>query len=288
MTAIAPLTGFDLGALIDTGLQAERALEDGWHHADGYWHASALMMCSRRNILWQAGFATDGVPRSGGMNFQLGHAIHERLERWASSYAQLEPRFELVNVEGVDVATGRLLIGQLEEIKLKARNDILFRWEGELVLAEIKSERSDCPICKRGGAAYWRQQDMTRLGLPAPVKESHLVQGTATAMCYEPHYGPIRQARAWYWGKNDYLIDQVPFEVSNPAVREFVRERCLELTRLFEEYTRHGELPGRIDPGDKPNIWQCTPRGQRDIVVPGDEVKGLYCPARSVCFRSNG
>jgi len=277
---ITPITGFNLIALIDAGLAQESAEEGTWHQPDGYWHASSLTMCPRRNVLWQAGYATDGVPRSGAMNFQLGHAIHERIERWAATYAAVEPRFELVCVE-----TG----GRLDDIRLAAKPDFIFRWEGELVLAEIKSERSACPICKRGGAKQYRVNEAHDEGLPTPIKKEHWVQGTASAMCLEPGLGPIRQGRAFYWGKNDYLLESVPFSTDDPSIRQWIWDRCLYLTDLHLKFKNQGMLPERIAPGTRDD-WQCRPRGARDADDPAAgqmDPRGLYCPARSVCMASN-
>jgi hypothetical protein len=285
--AVTPITGFDLIQLVDAGLAAEAASE--WHEPDGYWHASALMMCPRRNVLWQAGYATDGNARSGAMNFQLGHAIHERIETWAHHYQSVEPRFELVNVEGQDCRTGEFIVGKRDDIKLKARPDFIFRWEGELVIAEIKSERSECPICKKGGAKQYRVKEAHDEGLPTPIKKEHWVQGVASAMCYEEHYGPIKQGRAFYWGKNDYLLESVPFSTDAPSIRQWIVDRCKYLTNLHYAFTKLGELPARISPGTRDD-WQCRPRGVRDSDDPSKgetDPRGLYCPARVVCYASN-
>jgi hypothetical protein len=276
--SITPISGFNLFKLVDAGLAAETANE--WHEPDGYWHASSLTMCPRRLVLWQAGLATDGVPRSGAMNFALGHDIHAHIERWAPHYAAVEPRFELVGVE---------LSGQLDDLRLKARCDILARWEGELILFEIKSERSGCTFCKRGGATHFRIKEAADEGFPTAVKKEHWVQGTAQAMCLEAKYGPIKQARAIYWQKNDFLLDTVPFSTDDTQIRQWIADRCHQLTDLHYQFKNQGALPQRITPGTRDD-WQCRPRGPRDSDDPQagqmDE-RGLYCPARAVCMRSN-
>lgn len=283
--ALQPMTGFSFGDLIDAGLEADEKADGDWHKPDGAWHASSLGGCTRQAILARAGFGVDGTPRSGLMTFSMGHAIHDRVERWAKAYEAVEPRFKLVEVEVGGTRDWSVFNndGVTRRTRLKAKPDMICSWEGRLSVFEIKSERSACPFCKKGGAAYWREKEAAELGYASPVKYEHWLQMTASAMVREPVLGPILEGRTLYVGKNDWLIQAVPVDVGDAIMRSNVVSRLQELERAWAGYVESGTLPKRISPADKSNAWRCdlrTPSERKGEFDP----RGRYCPARSACM----
>jgi hypothetical protein len=268
--SVSALTGFDFGRLVDAGLMADKAAENAWHKPDGRWHASSLGDCPRAQILKRAGI-DEGQTRSSLLTFALGPAVHDSVERWAESYAAVEPRFEVLYTE----------VGWVHPtLNLKAKPDLVGAWEGAPFVLEIKTERGGCPICKRGGADYWRQKRSAEFGYPTPVDYNHWLQATASAMCAEQSTGPIAQGRVLYVTKNDWFLDAVPVSLDDPIMRAEVVRRVETLDKLWAEYQARGALPPRIDPGDKDMIWRCDLRRKDEL----DGGKGRWCTVREACM----
>jgi hypothetical protein len=267
------LTGFNFGALVDAGLTADRLAEGDWHVPDGYWHASALADCPRAQVLKRAGI-DEGHTRSSLMTFELGHAVHASVERWAESYAAVESRFQLICTER----------GFLHPtLNLKAKPDMIGSWEGEPFILEIKTERGGCPVCKRGGADHWRRKQAEELGYPSPVDSSHWLQATASAMCAEPDLGPIAQGRILYVTKNDWFLSAEPVALDGAGMRDEVARRVRHLDECWQRFVSRSALPLRL--ADPDQIWRCAPR-RKDECEGEADMRGRWCTVRAACMQA--
>lgn len=258
------LPGLDLGRIFEEGFRTRTDPDDDWHREKPetwHYHASGLSGCPRQQVLRRLGHDTDGVTLSSALTFEVGHAYHRLLERFCGAYEAVEPRFKVLATEAG--GTHRVL-------PLRARCDLLFSWEGELVLADLKTEAPQ--------AASRRRAEMALYGYPAPYRHEHRIQLAAQAMVIESLMmlpEPINQGRALYLNKVNYQVDQVPVAIDQGA-----RELVYLLVQGNEvDFARHEQdgkwLPPRLAAPDE--VWRCQPRSETDD-------RGKWCPCRSYCM----
>lgn len=253
------LSGLDLWKIIETGVQQRLAMVDPWHD-DDLWHASGLSDCTRAQILKKSGLGTDGITTESALNFELGHYWHKQFEQDARAYEAVEPRFKVIAAE---------VGGEHPELRLKARCDLLFSWEGMEVICDYKTEH---PF-----ARDHRVKDAQKLGQSSAYKWEHRVQVAATALVLE-HLGVakhVEHARLVYLNKANLSVDQVPVPITE-GDRQFVIRRIKELEDWKHAFATTQALPMMVT---APDDWRCKPRAKNDE-------RGLYCTARSACMEA--
>lgn len=256
------LQGFDFTKILEAAIDARGVSE--WHQESDddpdkpfSWHASALGGCPRAQILKRAGLAIDGLTLKSKLNFEVGHIVHGLFENGAAVYKDIEPDFELVASE---------FGARHETLNLAAKCDSLVRWQGDLVLLELKTEHEL--------AAKRRKEDAAERGAISSARPEHALQATATAMCLEPHFGPIEQARICYVSKNNLWTDQQPIAL-NQELRTEVTRRVQILDAMWEAYKRDQSLPAKLS--HPKEVWMCSPRSTSDP-------KGKWCQSRTACM----
>lgn len=257
------LPGLDLGRIFEEGFRTRTDPDDDWHRelpTAWHYHASGLSGCPRQQVLRRLSHDTDGITLSAALTFEVGHAYHRLLERFCGAYEAAEPRFRVLATEAG---------GTHPYLPLRARCDLLFSWELELILADLKTE------APQAGARRRAEQEV--YGYPYPYRYEHLLQVTAQAMVIEELMGlnePIRQGRILYLNKVNFAVDQVPVELSGHA-----RGQVLRMVKAHEQrfayYERTGELPPRLAAADE--VWRCQPRSETDE-------RGKWCSCRSYCM----
>ena len=256
--------GLDLGQIFEAGFRTREASEaDSWHneHANPlgwHWHASAVAGCPREQVLKRAGLAKDGITLDSALTFELGHYWHSLMEKFAPAYAAEEDRFKVVLLEQG---------GYHKDIPLAARCDLLFSWQDELILADLKTEK---PFAKAR-----RQQEADLKGYPYPYKWEHMIQLHATAMVLES-LNPemeILEGRLLYLDKSSFQVDQVPCPIT-PAGRSSVAALVAGLEQAWARYELDGTLPEKLSASG--DVWKCAARSDTNP-------KGKWCAARSYC-----
>lgn len=264
---------------IDSGTDAPRWHEilvssfgrSEWHEppaADAvwYWHASGLSQCTREQILKRAKLATDGIRVESRNVFEIGHLYHALAQFGMEQLQQYE-----------DIRTE--IGGQHPVIPLAARADIVYRYQGEWVIFENKTESEF--------AGKHRREERDENGSSA--RHEHQVQVTAQAMVLEQELGRIDFAYVAYIGKESGNVDQQPVLITD-ALRTEVEARVNKLEVAWFDWALSGILPPMLPDEQKTGrdrkpymapAWQCRARGD-------DDPKGLYCQARSTCFQLKG
>jgi hypothetical protein len=262
-TGTRPLPGLDLRAIFSEGFRGREDANDKWHVEDPEnwsYHASSLVGCPRAAVLSRAGMATDGITLEAALTFEVGHCYHRLLENFCYAYEKVEPRFKVLAVEAG---------GKHPFLPLKARCDLLFSWEDEPILCDLKTE---APL-SRGR----RVDDQSKYGYPFPYRFEHQIQVAAQALVIEQLMRmprTITQGRILYINKVTMACDQVPVAIDEAA--RLTVARALEKNfDNWEAYKATGALPPQLGAADE--VWRCKAR------TPVDPM-GLYCQARSSCF----
>lgn len=250
---------------------------DSWHEApkEGepwFWHASSLCQCPREAILKRAKLATDGIRVESQNTFAIGHTYHAL----AQFGMELLGQYPEVHTE----------IGSKHRtLPLTARADLIYKHEDEWYIVDWKTESSF--------AGKHRREEATN---GTTARHEHQIQVTAGAMCLEDHDqsgdvigAPLpRFDRGWviYINKESGEIDQQPVEITAELRRE-VDHRLADLENAWLDAALNGILPPLLPDEEKTGrdrkkymapAWQCRPRSDSDP-------KGLYCQARSQCFK---
>jgi hypothetical protein len=242
---------------------------DDWHEQpkEGepwFWHASSLCQCPRETILKRAGIATDGIRVESKNTFAIGHTYH--------ALAQFGMEL-LGQYEGIKTEIG----GKHSTLPLAARADLIYWHESENYIVDWKTESSFSGKHRREEA---------KEGTTA--RHEHQIQVTAGAMVLESIDDDYRFSNGWvvYINKESGEIDQQPVEIT-AELRDEVKHRLLALENAWSAASTDGTLPPMLPDEEKTGrdrkkymatAWQCRPRSETDP-------KGLYCQARSACFK---
>jgi hypothetical protein len=255
------MSDLDLARIFELGFKEKATdAEESWHREDPeHWnyHASGLVGCPRQMVLRRQGHDTDGLTLSAQLTFEVGHAYHRLLERFCGAYEAAEPRFRVLATEAG--GTHRVL-------PLRARCDLLFSWEGEPILCDLKTEAPS--------ADYRRRMEAEKYGYAAPYRHEHLIQITAQAMVIESILmlpKPIERGVVLYINKVNYNVDQVPVLLDENA-RKYVYE-AVARHEVWWVAQPH-RLPPKLAAPDE--VWRCQPRSESDA-------RGKWCVCRSYC-----
>ena len=264
------LPGLDLNQIMLLGARNRMAEHSPWHEESNLswnWHASSLGDCSRAQCLKRRGLDLDGHTEEAQAFFDLGSWWHRRWERDCLLYEEAEPRFKVHAVEAG---------GRHPNINLKARMDMLFSWDGNFVVLDVKTEQSF--------ARKHRVDDAERLGLPYAYKVQHQIQVATGAVIAESLIPGLRihSGRIFYINKNSLAVDQVPVPITDTD-REWVCNRVQNLEDMYAQFEASNwkQLPPQLHGCSPDDTWKCKPRSK-------DDPRGMYCPSRQACMAFAG
>ena len=277
----------DTRAILAAALDAKG--ESQWHVNPGpdgvyRWHASALGSCTRQQILKRAAaergeFVIETDPLESRLVFDLGHHYHALMEDGIKA----SPQYDLIGVE---------MGGHHPTLPLAALADIVYRHEGEVLIAEVKTESLYAGKHRREES--WLAEDMETM---TSARREHCLQMAAQAIVLEATDGPheietIERGWVVYISKESGEHDQQP-AIIGPELRDQVYSRIEVLEACWRRYLADGTLPDlladelKVDKRSKPPReyfapnWLCRPRAD-------DDPRGLYCRVRDEGMRRAG